>query len=79
MAIGGGHAVGVFGFEIIAGSPDKIEMLSQIGHTAHGLGGKLLILFVLVHFIGAIKHQSIDKDGTLSRMLGIKVSVKENS
>jgi len=72
MAIGGGHAVGVFGFEIIAGSPDKIEMLSKIGHIIHGLGGKLLILFVLLHFIGAIKHQFIDKDGTLSRMLGVE-------
>jgi len=79
MAIGGGHAVAIFGLEIIAGSPEKIEVLSQIGHTAHGLGGKLLILFVLLHFVAAIKHQFIDRDGTLSRMLGIKVSVKENS
>ncbi len=72
MAIGGGHSVGVFGFEIIAGSPDKIEILSKIGHIIHGLGGKLLIVFVFLHFIGAIKHQFIDKDGTLSRMLGVE-------
>jgi len=76
MAIGGGHAVGIFGLEIIASSPDKIKVLSQVGHTAHGLSGKLLILFVLLHFIGAIKHQFIDKDGTLSRMLGVKTGIK---
>ncbi len=77
MAIGGGHAVAVFGFGIIASSPEKIEALSKIGHIAHGFGGKLLILFVIFHCVGAIKHQFFDKDGTLSRMLGINVNVKE--
>ena len=76
MSIGGGHAVGIFGLELIAGSPEKNEMLSQIGHTVHAVGSKLLILFVLFHFVGAIKHQFFDKDGTLSRMFGRKVSVK---
>ncbi|MES9855083.1 MAG: cytochrome b/b6 domain-containing protein [Sedimenticola sp.] len=70
MSIGGGYPVGVFGFEIIARSEDKIEILSKIGHVIHGLGGKLLIALILLHIVGAIKHERIDKDGTLSRMLG---------
>jgi len=78
MSIGGGFGIGVFGFELVARSPDKNETLSQIGHVLHGVGGKLLILFVILHIVGAIKHQFIDKDGTLSRMLGIKVDLKEN-
>jgi len=78
MSIGGGFGIGVFGFELVARSDDKNEMLSQVGHVLHGLGGKLLILFVILHIVGAIKHQFIDKDGTLSRMLGIKVDLKEN-
>ncbi len=74
MSIGGGHPVGVFGFEIIARSEDKIEILSKIGHVIHGLGGKLLIALILLHIVGAIKHERIDKDGTLSRMLGRSLS-----
>ncbi len=72
MSIGGGHAVGIFGFELISGSGEKIETLSKIGHIMHGLGGKLIIAFVILHIAGAIKHEHIDKDGTLSRMLGRK-------
>ena len=70
MSIGGGHSVGIFGLELIAGSEDKIEVLSEIGKVMHGLGGKLLIGFIILHFAGALKHQFIDKDGTLQRMLG---------
>lgn len=73
MSVGGGHSVGLFGLEIIAGTGEKIEALSKIGHVVHGLGSKLLILFVVLHFIGAMKHQLFDKDGTITRMLGVKV------
>ena len=73
MSIGGGHPVGVFGFELIAGSDREIEAMSQAGHTLHGLGGKLLILFIVLHIAGAIKHSVPDKDGTTQRMLGKSV------
>ncbi len=76
MSVGGGFGLGLFGFELVSRSPHKYEMLSQIGHVLHGVGGKLLILFVVLHIIGAIKHQMIDKDGTLSRMLGAKINEK---
>ncbi len=70
MTIGGGYPVGIFGFELIAHSEDKIEILSEAGHLIHGLGGKLLIALILLHAVAAIKHERLDKDGTLSRMLG---------
>jgi cytochrome b561 len=70
MSIGGGHAVAVFGFELVAKTGEKIEVLSKIGHVMHGLGGNLMIAFILLHIAGAFKHERIDKDGTLSRMLG---------
>ena len=73
MSVGGGYSVGVFGWELISGTGEKNEAMSNIGHLLHGLGGKLLILFIVLHAAGAIKHQVIDKDGTLSRMLGKKV------
>ncbi|MCW8899256.1 MAG: cytochrome b [Gammaproteobacteria bacterium] len=78
MAIGGGHPVALFGLEFIVGTGVKNEILSNIGKAGHGLGGKLLILFVLFHFIGAIKRQFFDKDGTISRMLGIKVRAEHS-
>ncbi len=74
MSIGGGHPIGIFGLEIISGSEVQNESLSEIGHILHGLGGKLMILFVVLHIIGAVKHQRVDKDGTLSRMLGKTVA-----
>lgn len=70
MSIGGGHSVGLFGLELIAGSGEKMETVSRVGHIMHGLGGKLMIAFLVLHILGAIKHERIDKDGTLSRMLG---------
>ena len=78
MSVGGGHPIAIFGLELIAGSEQKIEALSEVGHIVHGLGGKLIILFLILHVIGAVKHQIMDKDGTLSRMVGrrIKTSSK---
>ena len=78
MTIGGGRSIAVFGVELIAGSGEKIEALSQVGHIIHGLGGKLIILFLILHVIGAIKHQVFDKDGTLSRMAGRRVNTDTN-
>lgn len=78
MSIGGGHSIAVFGFELIVGNGEKIEALSEVGHIFHGLGGKLLILFVFLHAVGAIKHQVMDKDSTLSRMVGRRVKTNDN-
>jgi cytochrome b561 len=37
-------------------------------HEVHGLLVNLLILIVVVHILGAIKHQFVLKDGLMSRM-----------
>ena len=72
MSVGAGFGLSVFGFEVFARG-EKIELLNQVGHIIHGVGGKLLIAFVLLHIAGAVKHQLIEKDGTISRMLGRKI------
>jgi cytochrome b561 len=69
MSSGGGRALEVFGFELIAAG-DKIEWLQSVGSTVHHSAVNVIILLLLVHLAGAIKHQFIDKDGTISRMLG---------
>lgn len=69
MSIGGGRAVEFFGAEVLAAG-EKIEWLGDLGHLMHGLGANLVILALALHILGALKHQYIDKDGLLSRMLG---------
>lgn len=77
MSIGGGHSIAVFGLEVFSSSGEKIDFLSEAGHIVHGFGGKLLIFFIILHVVGAIKHQVLDKDGTISRMFGTDISVKK--
>ncbi len=72
MTVGGGYPVMFFGFELVAGSPEKNEVLSQIGHFVHGVGGYVLIALILLHIAGALKHHFLVKDGTLKRIIGLK-------
>lgn len=72
MSIGGGHSVAWFGLELIPDG-DGNELLSDIGHIMHGLGGKLFMLVIMFHIVATLKHQWIDKDATLKRMLGARV------
>lgn len=72
MSVGGGHPVAVFGFELIAAGAEN-ELLGQIGHAIHGLGGKLLILAVALHLLASFKHALFTRDGTMKRILGSRV------
>jgi cytochrome b561 len=36
--------------------------------AVHGLGGNLMIAFIALHVLAALKHQFIDKDGLIRRM-----------
>lgn len=72
MSVGGGHSVAVFGLQLIA-SGDEKAWLSTLGHTVHGIGGKLMIAAILLHIAGTVKHSLMDKDGTLKRMIGKNV------
>ena len=82
MSATGGYGVSVFGLELVAFNPSPSnpmealpinESLAFIGHIMHSFGGQVLILAVLLHIAGALKHHFVDKDGTLQRMLGNKV------
>ena len=44
--------------------------LSDAGQALHGWLGYGLLALVALHVAGALKHQIVDKDGTVSRMLG---------
>ena len=82
MSALGGHGVALFGLELVARNPDPINPqeviplyapLANIAHTLHGVAGYSLVVAVLLHLAGALKHHVVDKDGTLRRMLGMRV------
>lgn len=82
MSAMGGHGVAMFGIELVArnpnpADPEKVLALNagvaKFAHSMHGLGGKIILISVILHLAGALKHHIIDKDGTLRRMLGTKV------
>ncbi len=69
-AIGKGYVIEVFGLALIPGSDMPREALADVGSALHGPVGFLLLLVVLLHVAGALKHHIKDKDATLRRMLG---------
>lgn len=71
MNVGGGRNTNIFDIEIISAG-EKIEWLSGLGHTIHVQAVNIILIALFLHVAGALKHQLIDKDGTLSRMLGRK-------
>ncbi|WP_051227165.1 cytochrome b [Oceanospirillum beijerinckii] len=79
MTIAGGRGLEVFGLEVIGANidpanPDKplplVAPLAGIAHQMHGMVSNLVIVALVLHIIGALKHHMIDKDNTLKRMLG---------
>lgn len=75
----GGHGVDVFGWQMIADNPSPTseygvapinETLAGAGHQIHNILGWVLLVTILLHVAGAVKHHIIDKDATLLRMLG---------
>ncbi|WCE31600.1 cytochrome b [Vibrio sp. SCSIO 43137] len=80
MALGGGHGLSFFDYEIIASVENPLNseeplvvypMLESIGGAVHdAVGSTLLPAALLLHIAGALKHHIVDKDKTMTRMLG---------
>lgn len=76
MSGAGGHGLFVFGVELLAKNTDPStgktlvlnETLASLGHNLHGTLPLVLILLIVLHVVGALKHHFIDKDDTLKRM-----------
>ena len=67
MSASGGHSVSFFGLEMpnIMAENKAINSLSK---QTHNWLGYILILAIMLHVIGALKHHVIDNDMTLRRM-----------
>lgn len=75
MNIGGGRATEVFGIELIPAA-EKVEWIFSVGNFVHVQSVNIIIAALILHIVGALKHELIDKDGTLSRMLELRKDVR---
>jgi cytochrome b561 len=66
-----GRAISVFGWFSVPATIQGINNQEDIAGAIHWYGGCFLMAMVGLHALGAIKHQIIDQDGTLSRMFGL--------
>lgn len=66
MAINSKYGVKWFGLDFIAGLDNKAgrELFKEV----HEVVGAILLIIVIVHILGALKHKFIDKDDTMKRM-----------
>jgi cytochrome b561 len=58
-----------FGFFTV---PDLIpanETAGKVLRAVHDIAGKLLLLLLALHVVGALKHHFLDRDDVLKRML----------
>lgn len=70
MSSSGGHAVKMFGLELPA-IVDKSKLINGWMSDLHEFFGYVLIIAILFHVAGALKHHFIDGDMTLKRMLTV--------
>jgi cytochrome b561 len=66
MSLNSKYGLMWFGIKVLSGVDDK-----ETRHTfeeMHELVGIILLLIVIVHIAGALKHKFIDKDQTMDRM-----------
>ena len=66
MSAGSKYGIKWFGIKVIPGFDDKA--IRELFFEFHEIFGLLLLLILILHILGAVKHSIVDKDGTLRRM-----------
>jgi cytochrome b561 len=66
MAISSKYGVKWFGLEFLPGLDNSI--LRDVFKEAHEIIGVIILLVIIIHILGALKHKFIDKDTTMQRM-----------
>ena len=67
-----GRAIEVFGLFSVPATLQGIDQQEDIAGVVHLVLAITLIVLVVVHAAGALKHHFIDKDSTLKRMLSVQ-------
>ncbi|CAA0102214.1 Cytochrome b561 [BD1-7 clade bacterium] len=76
MSYAGGHDIRVFGYLFLPGAEHKIKALSSMAWEVHETTAIVLLVLIGIHLLATIKHQWIDKDSVLRRMLGFRVDAE---
>lgn len=75
LSVGSARPIAIFGIPFVPQLlAEKNELLAQAGHVGHAVLGKLVIAAIVLHVVGALKHHLVDRDGSLRRMLGARVT-----
>lgn len=67
-----GHGVDMYGLFTIPPLFPESEKLGGLAHTVHEYGANVLMVLLLFHFAGVIKHRYFDLHDVLHRMTGGK-------
>ena len=67
MTLNGKYGVKWFGIPLLPASENK--PVREVFLNMHEIVGIILLVVIVVHVLGALKHHFIDKDGSLQRML----------
>ena len=69
-AFSGGKPVGLFGLFAFPALPmAQNKPLGEVLEAVHGSLATLLLVLMALHVAGALKHQLLDRDGSMRRML----------
>jgi cytochrome b561 len=79
MTTAEGSAISVFGWLDIPALPVAFKQQADLMGDWHRWASYALIGLLLVHIAAALKHQWLDNDGTLSRMLGRKTAMNQDN
>ena len=69
MSSAKGFGVSVFGWFTLPDIVGENKELGEVLNEAHEIIADILIICIVLHFGGALKHHIVDKDSTLRRML----------
>ena len=67
MAVYSKYGIKWFGIDFIKGLDNN--PMREIFKSAHEIIGLILVATIVIHILGALKHQFIDKDETMDRIL----------
>lgn len=72
ISFAGGEGINIFDLFVIPGPSSLIENQAFLAGEVHFISAIVLMVLAAFHALAAFKHHIIDKDSTLSNMLGIK-------
>lgn len=70
MSVGNGRGLSVFGFVIFEEKSHSLPVLAELGSTFHFNSIYIISTIIVLHVLAAMKHQFLDDDKIISRILG---------